>query len=335
MVYLSSKKIDVLTNKYFLMKIIGTGSAHPKCCVTNAMLEQFLDTTDEWITERTGIKERLVISSEKLEDMAVAAANKALEDANLTAKDIDFIICSNVVNEYVTPALSCIIQGKIGATCPTLDINAACAGFIFAMDMAEDKIRCKKAKNILIVCAEEPSRMVSWQNRSTSVLFGDGAGAAVVTEGDELKAISLTTSSLTDVLYYQRKLEPTPYIDKEENFEPLVMNGREVFKYAVKNSCRDIRKLLNETGLQAEDIKYYVLHQANLRIIDSIRRFLNVDEERIPHNIERYGNISSAALPALLDELNRAGKLQKGDKLVFSAFGAGFTTGACVIEWAK
>jgi 3-oxoacyl-[acyl-carrier-protein] synthase-3 len=299
------------------------------------MLEQFLETTDEWITERTGIKERLVISSEKLEDMAVAAANKALEDANLTAKDIDFIICSNVVNEYVTPALSCIIQGKIGATCPTLDINAACAGFIFAMDMAEDKIRCKKAKNILIVCAEEPSRMVSWQNRSTSVLFGDGAGAAVVTEGDELKAISLTTSSLTDVLYYQRKLEPTPYIDKEENFEPLVMNGREVFKYAVKNSCRDIRKLLNETGLQAEDIKYYVLHQANLRIIDSIRRFLNVDEERIPHNIERYGNISSAALPALLDELNRAGKLQKGDKLVFSAFGAGFTTGACVIEWAK
>ena len=317
------------------MKIIGTGSAHPKCCVTNAMLEQFLDTSDEWITERTGIKERLVISSEKLEDMAVAAANKALEDANLTAKDIDFIICSNVVNEYVTPALSCIIQGKIGATCPTLDINAACAGFIFAMDMAEDKLRCKKAKNILIVCAEEPSRMVSWQNRSTSVLFGDGAGAAVVTEGDELKAISLTTSSLTDVLYYQRKLEPTPYIDKEENFEPLVMNGREVFKYAVKNSCRDIRKLLNETGLQAEDIKYYVLHQANLRIIDSIRRFLNVDEERIPHNIERYGNISSAALPALLDELNRAGKLQKGDKLVFSAFGAGFTTGACVIEWAK
>jgi 3-oxoacyl-[acyl-carrier-protein] synthase-3 len=299
------------------------------------MLEQFLETTDEWITERTGIKERLVISSEKLEDMAVDAANKALADANLTAKDIDFIICSNVVNEYVTPALSCIIQGKIGATCPTLDINAACAGFIFAMDMAEDKIRCKKAKNILIVCAEEPSRMVSWQNRSTSVLFGDGAGAAVVTEGDELKAISLTTTSLTDVLYYQRKLEPTPYIDKEENFEPLVMNGREVFKYAVKNSCRDIRKLLNETGLQAEDIKYFVLHQANLRIIESIRHFLNVDEERIPHNIERYGNISSAALPALLDELNRAGKLQKGDKLVFSAFGAGFTTGACVIEWAK
>ena len=189
------------------MKIIGTGSAHPKCAVSNEMLEKFLETTDEWITERTGIKERCVISSEKLEDMATEAANRALEDAGLTAADIDFIICSNVVNEYVTPAMSCIIQGKLGAKCPTVDINAACAGFIYAMDMAEDKLQCKKAKNILIVCAEEPSRMVSWQNRSTCVLFGDGAGAAVVTEGDELKAIRLTTESLTDVLYYQRRLE--------------------------------------------------------------------------------------------------------------------------------
>lgn len=317
------------------MKIIGTGSAHPTCKVTNTMLEQFLETSDEWITERTGIKERLVISSEKLEDLAVIAANKALEDANLKASDIDYIICSNVVNEYVTPALSCIIQGKLGATCPTVDINAACAGFLFALDMADDKLNAKKAKNILIVCAEEPSRMVSWQNRSTSVLFGDGAGAAVVTEGDALKAIRLTTSSLAEVLYYQRKLEPTPYITKEENFEPLVMKGREVFKHAVTSSCRDIRKLLNQTGLEPEDVKYYVLHQANLRIIESIRNFLGVDKERVPHNVDRYGNISSAALPALLDELNRAGKLQKGDKLVFSAFGAGFTTGACIIEWAK
>lgn len=317
------------------MKIIGTGSVHPKRSVSNEMLEKFLETTDEWITERTGIKERCVISSEKLEDLATEAANKALENAGLTAKDIDFIICSNVVNEYVTPALSCIIQGKLGATCPTVDINAACAGFIFALDMAEDKLQCKKAKNILIVCAEEPSRMVSWKNRSTCVLFGDGAGAAVVTEGDEMKAIRLTTSSLTDVLYYQRALEPTPYIDKEENYEPLVMKGREVFKHAVTSSCRDIRTLLNQTNLKPEDIKYYVLHQANRRIIDSIRNFLGVDESRVPHNVERYGNISSAALPALLDELNREGKLQKGDKLVFSAFGAGFTTGACIIEWAK
>ncbi len=316
------------------MKIIGTGSAHPKCAVTNQMLEQFLETTDEWITERTGIKERCVISSEKLEDMACEAAMKALENANLTPADIDFLICSNVVNEYVTPALSCIIQGKIGATCPTVDINAACAGFIYAMDIADDKLKAGKAKNILIVCAEEPSRMVSWQNRSTCVLFGDGAGAAVVTAGDELKAIRLTTSSLTEVLYYQRTLEPTPYISKEENFEPLVMRGREVFKHAVTNSNRDIKTLLDQTGLTPADIKYYVLHQANRRIIDSIRNFLGVEEERVPHNVERYGNISSAALPALLDELNRAGKLQKGDKLVFSAFGAGFTTGACIIEWA-
>ena len=317
------------------MKIIGTGSAHPSCSVTNEMLEKFLETTDEWITERPGIKARSVISTELLEDLACEAAQRALEDANLTVNDIDFIICSNVVNEYVTPALSCIIQGKLGAKCPTVDINAACAGFIFAMDMADDKLKANKAKNILIVCAEEPSRMVSWQNRRTCVLFGDGAGAAVVTAGDELKAIRLTTESLTDVLYYQRRLEPTPYIDKDETFEPLVMRGREVFKHAVSSSNKDIKMLLNETGLEPNDIKYYVLHQANKRIIDSIRNFLGVDEERVPHNVERYGNISSAALPALLDELNRGGKLQKGDKLVFSAFGAGFTTGACIIEWAK
>ena len=207
------------------MKIIGTGSAHPKCAVTNAMLEQFLETTDEWITERTGIKERCVISSEKLEDMAALAANRALEDAGLTAKDIDFIICSNVVNEYVTPALSCIIQGLIGATCPTVDINAACAGFLFAMDMAEDKLKCNKAKNILIVCAEEPSRMVSWQNRSTCVLFGDGAGAAVVTQGDDLKAIRLTTSSLTDVLYYQRQLDNHSLFIEGEDFSVIDTPG--------------------------------------------------------------------------------------------------------------
>jgi 3-oxoacyl-[acyl-carrier-protein] synthase-3 len=177
--------------------------------------------------------------------------------------------------------------------------------------------------------------MVSWKNRSTCVLFGDGAGAAVVTEGDEMKAIRLTTSCLPEVLYYQRALEPTPYISKEENFEPLVMRGREVFKHAVSNSNKDIKILLEQTGLSADDIKYFVLHQANRRIIDAIRNFLGVEEGRVPHNVERYGNISSAALPALLDELNRAGKLHKGDKLVFSAFGAGFTTGACIIEWAK
>ncbi len=317
------------------MKIIGTGRANPAVVVTNSMLEQFLDTSDEWIKERTGMAERRVISSEKLEDMATEASLKAIEDAGLTPADIDYIICSNVVNEYVTPGLSCIVQGAIGAKCACVDVNAACSGFIYALDMADDRLKSGKAKNILVLAAEEPSRMVDWKDRSICVLFGDGAGAVVVTEGEGMIGSRLTTVSKTDCLYYFRTLEPTPYITKEEKSAPMFMNGREVFKTAVLSSSRDIKTLLDGAGLKPSDIKYYVLHQANMRIIEAICKYLNLDMSYFPHNVDRYGNTSSASVPILLDELNREGKLQRGDKLVFSAFGAGFTTGACIIEWTK
>lgn len=317
------------------MKIIGTGRVHPAKVVTNAMLEQFLDTTDEWIKERTGISERRVISDEKLEDMATEAARQAIEDAGLSAADIDYIICSNVVNEYITPALSCIVQGRIGAKCACVDINAACSGFVYALDMADDRIKSGKAKNILVLAAEEPTRMVNWADRSLCVLFGDGAGAVVVTEGEELFISRLTTVSKTDCLHYLRKLEPTPYITKEESSAPMYMNGKEVFKTAVLSSARDIATLLKQAGLKPDDIKYYVLHQANMRIVDAIANYLKLDMSYFPHNVERCGNTSSASVPLLLDELARDGKLQRGDKILMSAFGAGFTTGACIIEWAK
>lgn len=317
------------------MKILGTGCASPSLAVTNKMLEEFLDTSDEWITERTGIKERRVMTSEHLLDLAVEAARKAIDDAGMTAADLDYIICSNVVNEYSTPALSCLIQGAIGATCPCLDINAACAGFIFALDMAEDKLRAGKAENILIVCAEEPTRMVDWNDRNTCVLFGDGAGAAVVGRGEAMKTIRLTTSSRKEVLYQVRRLEPTPYLEGEREFAPLVMKGRDVFKTAVSSSTADIKAMLAETGISPEQVKYYVLHQANERIIDSIRGLLGEQPEKFPHNVERYGNTSSASVPILLDEMSRAGKLSKGDIIVMSAFGAGFTTAGCILEWTK
>lgn len=317
------------------MRIIGTGRAHPAKVVTNAMLEQFLDTNDEWIKERTGIAERRVITSEKLEDMAAEASRLAIKDAGIEPTDIDYIICSNVVNEYVTPALSCIIQGAIGAKCACVDINAACSGFIYALDMADDRIRSGKAKNILVVAAEEPSRMVDWSDRGTCVLFGDGAGAVVVTGGKGMLCSRLTTVSKTDCLYYERKLEPTPYITKEEFGGPLYMNGREVFKTAVLSSSYDIKKLLDKSGLKPADIKYYVLHQANMRIIEAVANQLKLDMSYFPHNVDRCGNTSSASVALLLDELSRDGKLQNGDKLVLSAFGAGFTTGTCIIEWNK
>ena len=317
------------------MKIIGTGRAHPAKVVTNAMLEKFLDTSDEWIKTRTGMSERRVISSEKLEDLAAEASLQAIADAGLKPTDIDYIICSNVVNEYITPGLSCIVQGAIGAKCACVDVNAACSGFIYALDMADDRLKSGKAKNILVVAAEEPTRMVDWNDRSLCVLFGDGAGGVVVTEGEGMICSRLTTASKTDCLHYLRKLEPTPYITKEEYSAPMYMNGKEVFKTAVLSSSRDIKVMLDEACLKPSDIKYYVLHQANMRIIEAIANWLKLDMSHFPTNVECCGNTSSASVPLLLDELAREGKLQKGDKILMSAFGAGFTTGACIIEWTK
>ena len=321
--------------KLITMKIIGTGRAHPAKVVTNAMLEEFLDTSDEWIKERTGMSVRKVISDEKLEDLAIEASIKAIEDAGLKATDIDYIICSNVVNEYVTPSLSCIIQGGVGAKCACVDVNAACSGFIYALDMADDRLKSGKARNILVVAAEEPTRMVDWSDRSTCVLFGDGAGAVVVTQGEGMICSRLTTQSKTSCLYYKRMLEPTPYITKEETAGPMYMNGREVFKTAVLSSAKDITKLLKQAGLQPSDLKYYILHQANMRIIEAVANYLKLDMSYFPTNVERCGNTSSASVALLLDELHRDGKLQCGDKILMSAFGAGFTTAACIIEWTK
>ena len=314
------------------MKIIGTGSVIPKKIVTNDMLSEFLDTSDAWIYPRTGIKYRHVISDEKLEDMAIEAARKALDDAGMKAEELDFIICSNVVNEYVTPSLSCIIQGGIGATCPCIDINCACAGFIYALDVAEAQYKAGRVKNVLIVCAEEPTRMTSWKDRNVCVLFGDGAGAAVLTEGDNIKGIKLSAASATDKLYQIRTLEPTPYITKEEQNISLQMKGQDVFKFAVKASSGDIKYLLDQLHMKAEDVDKYLLHQANIRIIHAIRDYLEQPDEKFPTNVENHGNSSSASCPILLDECRRNGTVKKGDILALSAFGAGFISGAAIME---
>lgn len=318
------------------MKILGTGSAHPSLAVTNAMLEKFLDTSNEWIVSRTGIDERRVISSERLEDLATEAAQNALENSGMTTDDIDLFICSNVVNEYITPSLSCIVLGKLGLQCACFDINCACSGFIYALDIAEGFFATKKnVRNILIVCAEEPGRMVSWHDRASCVLFGDGAGSVVVTRGDDLKAIRLNSISKVEPLWQMRKLQPTPFVTKDEPDGALVMNGPEVFKLAVSNSTNDIDIVLKEAGMTADDIDYFCLHQANIRIIELIRRFVNQDKSKFPVNLNKYGNTSSASIPILLDEMNRGGKFKPGDMLLLSAFGAGFTTAACVLRWSK
>ena len=315
------------------MKISGTGSALPKQVVTNDMLSQFLDTSDEWIKTRTGVSSRFVISDEKLEDLAAEAAEKALKDAGIKAGDLDFIICSNVVNEYITPQLSCIIQGAIGATCPCIDINCACAGFIHAIEMAEAFYQAGKVRNVLIVCAEEPTRMTDWSDRRTCVLFGDGAGAAVLTPGDNIKSVKLSASSATEKLWQYRTLQPTPYITKEEMDVPLQMKGQDVFKFAVTAASKDITRALDDSQIHASDVDYYLLHQANIRIINAIQNYLEQPAEKFPTNVENHGNSSSSCCPILLDECNRKGMFKKGDKIAMSAFGAGFVSGALVMEW--
>lgn len=315
------------------MKISGTGSALPKQIVTNDMLSQFLDTSDEWIRTRTGVISRHVISDEKLEDLAAEAANKALENAGIKAEDLDFIICSNVVNEYITPQLSCIIQGAIGATCPCIDINCACAGFIHAIEMAEAFYKSGRVKNVLIVCAEEPTRMSDWNDRRTCVLFGDGAGAVVLTPGDNIKSVRLSASSATEKLWQYRKLQPTPYITKEEIDVPLQMKGQEVFKFAVKAASRDISRALQEAGISACDVDHFLLHQANVRIISAIQDYLEQPAEKFPTNIADHGNSSSSSCPILLDECRCSGRFKRGDIIAMSAFGAGFVSGAVIFEW--
>ena len=248
-------------------------------------------------------------------------------------RDGGVIICSNVVNEYITPQLSCIIQGAIGAGCPCIDINCACAGFIHAVEIAEAFYQAGKVRNVLIVCAEEPTRMTDWSDRRTCVLFGDGAGSAVLTPGDNIKSVKLSASSATEKLWQYRTLQPTPYITKEEMDVPLQMKGQDVFKFAVTAASKDITRALDELQIEASDVDYYLVHQANIRIINAIQNYLEQPSDKFPTNVEDHGNSSSACCPILLDECNRKGMFKKGDRIVMSAFGAGFVSGALIMEW--
>ena len=315
------------------MKISGTGSSLPSKVVTNQMLAEILDTSDEWITTRTGIKERRVLSSEYVLDLAVDASKKALEDAKMDAKDLDFIICANVVNEYVTPALSCIVKDKIGAHCPCVDLNGACVGFVYACDIAEAFYKIGKVKNVLVLCAEAPAHMLDWHDRTCAVLFGAGAGAAVLTPGDNIIATRLTGSEGWDRLYEMHDLQWCPYDTKGKTNLPLVMHGQDVFRFATSTCVNDLKVVLEEAKLKADDIDTYFIHQANLRIIKYIEQMLQQPNEKFPTNIEKYGNTSSASLPILLDEVKHAGKLKEGDILAFSAFGAGLVSGAMIMKW--
>lgn len=315
--------------------IIGTGSAYPECAKTNEDLSGLVETSDEWISTRTGIKSRHVSTTETMTEYTSRAGRLALENAGITADDLDLIICATIRGDYITPSLGCMVQKELGASCPAFNVNAACSGFIYALDVALGYFARKKAKKILVVAAECMSKLVDWEDRSTCVLFGDGAGAVVLAEGDGLLSIKLSASGSKDFLKIDSAAGNSPFWQETELNPYLEMNGREVYKFAVSAMCSDLEEVIREAGLTVQDIDFVLPHQANMRIIETAKGKLGIPPERYRMNIERFGNTSSASIPILLDELNRAGELKSGSILAMTAFGGGMTTGACVIRWNK
>lgn len=315
------------------LKIIGTGRGIPQKPVSNNDLAAIMDTTDEWITSRTGIKNRYISTDESMTDLCEKATNNALTKAKMTIDDIDMIICSTMCGDYITPSLACCVGERLNKSCPAFDINAACSGFVYALDMAQAYIETKKAKTILIICAEFMSHLVDWKDRATCVLFGDGAGACIVTEGNALKYINLTADGDTKSLAQKSGTGNSPFTLEPREQGSLVMEGQVIFKFAVSMIESQAKLAIETLGITFDSIDYYLLHQANKRILDSARTRLKQPEEKFPININNYGNTSSATVPILLDEMIEAGKIKKGDTLLMSAFGGGLTTGTCILVW--
>ncbi len=317
-------------------RIIGTGRCLPEHSVTNDDLAKIMDTSDEWIASRTGIRKRHIAKEETTASMSAEAAKRALKQAGLSPEEIDLIIVGTITGDYVTPSTACEVQQIIGAeNAVAFDINAACSGFMFALNTAHAYFQSGIYQNALIIGAETLSKIMDWGDRSTSVLFGDGAGAAVVTKGDA-GLLSFTQGSdgaKGMVLACKNRSNNNPLISTSKEMEYTYMDGQEVYKFAVSKVPESIKKVLAEAHLEPEDIKYYILHQANIRIIQSVAKRLKVSEEKFPISLDHCGNISAGSVPILLDEVNEKGMLEKGDKIVMAGFGAGLTWSACVMEW--
>ena len=322
--------------------IAGTGSYLPGKILTNGDLEKIVETSDEWIVARTGIRERRIAAEgEFTSHMAAKAAEKALEQAGLAAGEVELIIVATITPDTLTPATACYVQQQLGATAAVaFDISAACSGFLYAMKIAKRLISDGAFTNALIIGAEKLSSFINWEDRTTCVLFGDGAGAAVLRraapeEGSILATEMGTDGRLTHLLNIPGGGSACP-ITKEnadQRLASLAMMGKEVFKHAVNRMKESAELVIERAGLKAEDIALVVPHQANLRIIDAIADRLSVPRERVFVNLEKYGNTSAAAVAIALDEANRSGAIKRGDHVVLVVFGAGLTWAAAAVRW--
>jgi 3-oxoacyl-[acyl-carrier-protein] synthase-3 len=309
-------------------RIIGTGSHLPSKVVTNADLEKILDTSDEWITARTGIKERRIVTNESNCDLATIASNKALEMAGINATDIDLIIFATTTPDKIFPATATMLQKAIGASCPAFDLQAVCAGYIFALTTAEQYIKTGSANKILVVGSETMSRILDWKDRSTAILFGDGAGA-VVLSGDENTGI--LHSKLFSDGNYLSSLQVNNNFINETGF--IEMAGNEVFKIAVSRLSSLAEETLIKCQMSIKELDWMVPHQANIRIISAVAKRINLPMEKVILTLANHGNTSAASIPLALDVAVRDGRIKKGDKLLFEGIGGGFSWGSVLVEY--
>lgn len=322
--------------------IAGTGSYLPSNIRTNADLEKIVDTTDEWITSRTGIKERRIAADDEFTShMATKAAEKALEQAKIKSEDIELIIVATITPDTLTPATACYVQAQLGAlSAVAFDISAACSGFLYAMKLAKRLISDGAYQNALIIGAEKLSSFVDWEDRNTCVLFGDGAGAAVLRKSEEGEGRILATETGTDGRHTEilniaggGSACPTTIDNANQKLATMAMQGREVFKLAVNAMKKASETVIERAGLSADDITLVIPHQANLRIIDAIANRLTIPNEKVFVNLDKYGNTSAAAVAIALDEAHREGRFKRGDNIILVVFGAGLTWAATAIEW--
>ncbi len=319
------------------IRIVGTGSALPEKKMTNNEIAEMVETSDEWIRERTGIVSRHVSTGETVASLAADACLRALEQAGKRAEDVELILVATCSPEEALPCGACQVQDKIGAgNAVAFDVNAACAGFLFALHTAWAYVEAGIYENALIVGSEVLSKLVDWSDRGTCILFGDGAGAVLVEKCDTGGLMSFTQHSdgrKGFVLSCGNRQLSNPFVRPVHEEKYVQMDGREVFSFAVKQIPLTIEEALKKANLTPENVDLFVLHQANKRIIEGIAKRLGVDISRFPMNLEQVGNTSSAAIPVLLDELHRKGIIRRGQTIVLSGFGAGLSCGACVIEW--
>jgi 3-oxoacyl-[acyl-carrier-protein] synthase III len=322
--------------------IIGTGAYLPEKVLTNADLEKMVDTCDEWIVSRTGIRERRIAAPDQASsDLAVEAAKRALDHAKLTPDDLDLIIVATVTPDMAFPATACLVQDRLGAPkTATFDLSAACTGFLYGISTAAQFIATGVYKYALVIGVECLSRIVNWEDRNTCVLFGDGAGAVVlgpVEEGYGFLSYELGgDGSGGDLLKLPAggSRRPASQETLAEKMHTLFMAGREVFKFAVRVIGNSTEEALKKAGLTKEDIDFLIPHQANIRIIDSAIKRFGLTEDKVIVNLDRYGNMSSASIPVALDEAVKQGRIKKGDTLVLCGFGGGLTWGATVLKWS-